>query len=66
MSIVVVSFPGCPKVSADAVERNRKLDTRLEQKVQGMLFHQYLYVFRFKNISSPKITPLNSPREYKT
>lgn len=37
MSIVVVAFPGCPKVSPEAVEKNKILDAKIEQKVQELV-----------------------------
>lgn len=35
MSIVIVSFPGCPEVSEEAVKKEAELDERIEAKIKG-------------------------------
>lgn len=35
MSVVLICFPGAPKVSPEAVEREMELDKFLEARVEG-------------------------------
>ena len=35
MSIVIIAFPNAPKVSPEALQREKKLDETLEKKVHG-------------------------------
>lgn len=35
MSVVLVCFPGAPKVSSEAVKREAELDKYLEARVEG-------------------------------
>lgn len=35
MSIVIVNFPGAPKVSEEAVKKEQQLDNRIEAKIKG-------------------------------
>lgn len=37
MSVVVVCFPGAPKVSEEAVKKEEELDKYLETRVEGEL-----------------------------
>ena len=36
MSIVLVAFEGAPSVCEEAVQKEKELDERIEQKVKGM------------------------------
>lgn len=36
MSVVIVAFAGAPAVSEEAMQKERKLDTLLENKVKGI------------------------------
>lgn len=37
MSIVLIAFPGAPKVSEEAIRKEKELDTRLENKIKEIL-----------------------------
>ncbi|XP_029637683.1 protein phosphatase 1B isoform X3 [Octopus sinensis] len=37
MSIVLIAFPGAPKLSDEAIRKERELDTRLENKIKEIL-----------------------------
>lgn len=38
MSIIIVTFPGAPQVSQEALQKEAKLETILEAKVEGRNF----------------------------
>ena len=51
MSIVIIAFPNAPKVSPEALQREKKLDETLEKKVHGAFLLNVLYVVHcFKTI----------------
>ena len=52
MSIVIIAFPNAPKVSPEALQREKKLDETLEKKVHGTFL---LNVPRFVHCFKPKI-----------
>lgn len=41
MSIVLIAFPGAPKVSEEAVRKEKELDTRLENKIKEVLDYSH-------------------------
>lgn len=48
MSVVLICFPGAPKVSPEAVKREAELDKYLEARVEGMaVFRQIFFTYSF-------------------
>ena len=45
MSIVLVAFEGAPKVSEEAVKKDKELDDRIEAKVKGKFDSMLLLFF---------------------
>ena len=39
MSIVIITFKDAPKVSQEAVAKERELDERIETNIKGIHFH---------------------------
>lgn len=46
MSVVLICFPGAPKVSPEAVKRETELDKYLEARVEGRGSNLYLVISR--------------------
>ena len=45
MSVVLVCFPGAPKISEEAVKKEEELDKYLETRVEGQ-HTQHIYAYR--------------------
>ena len=45
MSVVLVCFPGAPKISEEAVKKEEELDKYLETRVEGQ-HTQHIYTYR--------------------
>ena len=44
MSIVIIAFEGAPKVSDEALQKEKELDEKLEEKVKGIFFFISTYM----------------------
>lgn len=45
MSVVLVCFPGAPKISEEALKKEEELDKYLETRVEGQHTHKNLHTF---------------------
>ena len=47
MSIIIIAFPGAPKVDPDAVRKEDELNKLIKQKVTGNFSFFFLVLFKF-------------------
>ena len=47
MSIIIIAFPGAPKVDPDAVRKEDELNKLIKQKVTGNFSYFFLILFKF-------------------
>ena len=50
MSIIIIAFPGAPKVDPEAVRKEEELNKLIKQKVTGQLFSFFFKPSFFENI----------------
>lgn len=43
MSVVLVTFPGAPKISPEAQQKDAQLNANLEKRVEGTNLYFYLF-----------------------
>lgn len=51
MSVVLVCFPGSPKISEEAVKKEEELDKYLENRVEGQHKHVHTHTFTHTDIT---------------
>lgn len=60
MSLVLITLPGAPKVSAEAVRREKELEDLIEAKVTGKLKLLKLYIIVHYSTGSMKTCNLDN------